>query len=71
MVSDKKINDLENQVATLQIENERLDKNNKDLSDLLRNSEEQVNQEAQERIASLETDLQAANFEKNRLKETI
>jgi hypothetical protein len=62
---------LENKVCTLQVENERLDKNNKDLSDILKESEKLINAEAQERIHQLEADLQAANFEKNRLKDTI
>ena len=39
MQLNRKMNDLENQIGTLLIENERLDKMNKDLSDICKTTE--------------------------------
>ncbi len=63
MVLSKKNADLENQLNNLIVEKEHLDKVNRDLRAL-----EKINADRQ---AILESDLQSANFEKNRLKDTL
>jgi hypothetical protein len=61
------MNDLENQIGTLLIENERLDKMNKDLSDICKTTEKAF----ADKQHQLMQQLQDANFEKNRFKEAI
>ena len=63
MVLSKKNADLENQLNNLIVEKEHLDKVNRDLRALEKNNVD--------RQAILESDLQSANFEKNRLKDTL
>jgi hypothetical protein len=61
------MNDLENQIGTLLIENKRLDKMNKDLSDICKTTEKAF----ADKQHQLMQQLQDANFEKNRFKEAI
>ena len=63
MVLSKKNADLANQLNNLIVEKEHLDKVNRDLRALEKNNVD--------RQAILESDLQSANFEKNRLKDTL
>ena len=63
MVLSKKNADLENQLNNFIVEKEHLDKVNRDLRALEKNNAD--------RQAILESDLQSANFEKNRLKDTL